>query len=85
MIESTVPKVPKLRKAYRLLPCPFCGNFGSLSQGGNAHSIHVKTFAGLTCRLITVECGKCGACGPPHIDFDDEDTVEQRWNQRPGN
>lgn len=57
-----------------LSPCPFCGCVDL--------RIHVKRFNNVNVKLRTVECNKCGACGPPHVDINVEDQTERFWNGR---
>lgn len=59
---------------HELKPCPFCGHA--------KYRLHVRLFRGIGVKLRQVECGRCGACGPPHLDADGEDNTEKFWNGR---
>lgn len=60
--------------SYVLKTCPFCGSTDL--------RVHVKEFENIDVKLRQVECFKCGAAGPPHLDIGDEDNTAQRWNKR---
>jgi Lar family restriction alleviation protein len=61
-------------KECQLLPCPFCG--------GEEFLLHVTEWDNIRVKLRQVECKRCGAAGPPHLDVGREDQVAEFWNGR---